>query len=92
LIERAPSDQPAECLGCAGDRCVRVKPVQAVHLRAGKPNDYPMALKEYNRMSKGMDRKREPKKKPAKTMLEKRAAEHAKRANKGFQMPERNVA
>lgn len=43
-------------------------------------------------MSKGMDRKRESKKKPAKTMLEKRAAKHAKRAGKGLQMPERNIA
>ena len=33
-------------------------------------------------MSKGMDRKKEAKRKPAKTMLEKRAAKQAKKANK----------
>jgi len=33
-------------------------------------------------MTKGMDRKRETKRKPAKTMLEKRAAKRAKKANK----------
>lgn len=38
-------------------------------------------------MSKGMDRKRETKRKPAKTMLEKRAAKRAKRANKAFTHP-----
>jgi hypothetical protein len=33
-------------------------------------------------MSKGMDRKKETRRKPAKTMLEKRIAKQAKRANK----------
>jgi hypothetical protein len=38
-------------------------------------------------MSKGMDRKKEAKKKPAKTMLEKRAIKQAKKAEKGFKYP-----
>jgi hypothetical protein len=33
-------------------------------------------------MSKGMDRKKEPRRKPAKTMLEKRVAKQAKKADK----------
>lgn len=35
-------------------------------------------------MSKGMDRKKDSKKKPAKTLLEKRAAKREKKANKPF--------
>jgi len=35
-------------------------------------------------MSKGMDRKKEGRKKPAKTLLEKRAAKKEKRASKPF--------
>jgi hypothetical protein len=35
-------------------------------------------------MGKGMDRKKEDKKKPAKSMMEKRAAKQAKRADKAF--------
>ena len=35
-------------------------------------------------MSKGMDRKKDNKKKPAKTLLEKRAAKREKRASKPF--------
>lgn len=35
-------------------------------------------------MSKGMNRKKETRKKPAKTMLEKRVAKQAKRANKAL--------
>jgi hypothetical protein len=35
-------------------------------------------------MSKGMDRKKDSKKKPAKTLLEKRAAKREKRASKPF--------
>ncbi len=35
-------------------------------------------------MSKGMDRKKEDKKKPAKTIMEKRAAKQAKRQEKSF--------
>ncbi len=35
-------------------------------------------------MSKGMDRKKDSKKKPAKTLLEKRAAKPEKKANKPF--------
>jgi hypothetical protein len=35
-------------------------------------------------MSKGMDKKKEGKKKPAKTLLEKRAAKKEKRENKPF--------
>lgn len=34
-------------------------------------------------MSKGMDRKKEERKKPAKTLKEKRAEKQAKRANRG---------
>jgi hypothetical protein len=34
-------------------------------------------------MSKGMDRKKEERRKPAKTLKEKRAEKQAKRANKG---------
>ena len=41
-----------------------------------------MSLKENDQMSKGMDRKKETKRKPAKTMLEKRVAKQAKKANK----------
>ena len=35
-------------------------------------------------MSKGMDRRKDSKKKPAKTLLEKRAAKRERRANKPF--------
>jgi hypothetical protein len=35
-------------------------------------------------MGKGMDRKKEDKKKPAKSLQEKRAAKKEKKANKGF--------
>jgi hypothetical protein len=35
-------------------------------------------------MSKGMDRKKESKKKPAKSLEEKRAAKKAKKAERGF--------
>jgi hypothetical protein len=37
-------------------------------------------------MSKGMDRKKDSKKKPAKTLEEKRAAKREKKANKGFRI------
>jgi hypothetical protein len=37
-------------------------------------------------MSKGMDRKKDTKKKPAKTLQEKRAAKKEKRENKGFRV------
>lgn len=37
-------------------------------------------------MSKGMDRKKDSKKKPAKTLLEKRAAKREKRASKPFRV------
>lgn len=37
-------------------------------------------------MSKGMDRKKDPKKKPAKTLMEKRAAKKEKKAGKPFRV------
>ena len=37
-------------------------------------------------MSKGMDRKKDSKKKPAKTLLEKRAAKRENRANRPFRV------
>jgi hypothetical protein len=37
-------------------------------------------------MSKGMDRKKDGKKKPAKTLLEKRAAKREKKASKPFRV------
>jgi hypothetical protein len=37
-------------------------------------------------MSKGMDRKKDGKKKPAKTLMEKRAAKREKRASKPFRV------
>jgi hypothetical protein len=37
-------------------------------------------------MSKGMDRKKDSKKKPAKTLLEKRAAKREKKASKPFRV------
>jgi hypothetical protein len=37
-------------------------------------------------MSKGLDRKKDSKKKPAKTLLEKRAAKREKRASKPFRV------
>jgi hypothetical protein len=37
-------------------------------------------------MSKGMDRRKDSKKKPAKTLLEKRAAKREKRASKPFRV------
>jgi hypothetical protein len=37
-------------------------------------------------MSKGMDRKKQDKKKPLKTLMEKRAAKKAKKDNKGFSL------
>jgi hypothetical protein len=36
-------------------------------------------------MSKGMDRKKDAKKKPAKSLKEKRAAKREKKQNRGFQ-------
>ncbi len=38
-------------------------------------------------MSKGMDRKKENRKKPVRTLREKRAAKKDKKAHKGFSMP-----
>jgi hypothetical protein len=40
---------------------------------------------EERTMSKGMDRKKEAKKKPAKSLQEKRAAKREKKQNRGFQ-------
>ena len=37
-------------------------------------------------MSKGMDRKKDMKKKPAKTLMEKRAAKKQKKASRSFQL------
>jgi hypothetical protein len=37
-------------------------------------------------MSKGMDRRKESRKKPTKTLEEKRAAKREKKANKGFRV------
>ncbi len=37
-------------------------------------------------MSKGMDRKKDSKKQPAKTLMEKRAAKKQKKANKPFHL------
>ena len=42
------------------------------------------ATTEDQRMSKGMDRKKEQKKKPAKTMKEKKAEKKEKKTGKGF--------
>jgi hypothetical protein len=39
-------------------------------------------------MGKGMDRKKESKKKPAKSLMEKRAAKHAKREGRSFKTVE----
>jgi hypothetical protein len=41
---------------------------------------------EETEMSKGMDRKKDAKKKPAKSLEEKRAAKREKKANKGFRI------
>jgi len=41
---------------------------------------------EERTMSKGMDRKKEGKKKPAKSLQEKRAAKREKKQNRGFQL------
>jgi hypothetical protein len=38
-------------------------------------------------MSKGMDRKKDNKKKPAKSLMEKRAAKKEKKTNRGFPGP-----
>jgi hypothetical protein len=51
------------------------------------PLRFPQHVQESLAMSKGMDRKKETKKKPAKTMLEKRALKQAKKAEKGFKYP-----
>lgn len=37
-------------------------------------------------MSKGLDRKKDARKKPAKSLLEKRAAKREKKANRGFSL------
>jgi hypothetical protein len=42
--------------------------------------------KEVN-MSKGNDSRKQNKKKPVKTLMEKRAAKRAKKENKGFSLP-----
>jgi hypothetical protein len=41
-------------------------------------------MREESCMSKGMDRKKEAKKKPAKSLEEKRAAKREKKAERGF--------
>jgi hypothetical protein len=43
-------------------------------------------MEEKTHMSKGMDRKKDTKKKPAKTLMEKRAAKKQKKASKPFQL------
>ena len=75
-------------------RCRASGPVdRVVGADAGGPSDthtsripaYPArATTEDQRMSKGMDRKKEDKKKPAKTMKEKKAEKKEKKAGKGF--------
>jgi hypothetical protein len=45
------------------------------------------AYKEKLNMSKGNDSKKQNKKKPLKTLMEKRAAKRAKKENKGFSLP-----
>jgi hypothetical protein len=49
----------------------------------GPPSIDDVRQPEERLMSKGMERKREEKKKPAKTLEEKRAAKKAKRAERG---------
>lgn len=51
-------------------------------LSVSAPHPQP-ALHEEHCMSKGMDRKKEGKKKPAKTLEEKRAAKREKKSNRG---------
>jgi hypothetical protein len=43
-------------------------------------------IKRSSAVSKGMDRKKEGKKKPAKSLQEKRAAKREKKQNRGFQI------
>jgi hypothetical protein len=59
---------------CAGAYCA-----QASGIRRAAPSS-----SEENVMSKGMDRKKETKKKPAKTMKEKRTEKNEKKTTKGF--------
>ena len=51
-------------------------------MRSTRPRR-PPAIATENAMSKGLDRKKEDKKKPAKTLKEKRAEKHAKKASRG---------
>ncbi|BCT92599.1 hypothetical protein LYSHEL_16230 [Lysobacter helvus] len=53
---------------------------------AGAPCDAPArrSTSEDTAMSKGLDKKKETKKKPTKTIKEKRAEKNEKKANKGF--------
>jgi hypothetical protein len=48
------------------------------------PTDRIFTVKRRDAVSKGMDRKKEAKKKPAKSAQEKRAAKREKKHNRGF--------
>jgi len=54
-------------------------------VRAVVVDHSPLEIQE-TYMSKGMDRKKDTKKKPAKTLMEKRAAKKQKKASKPFQL------
>ena len=77
----APSSDEAACIDFAWRR----RP--EFHCRTGCPRgrilDLPSKQAKGSPMSKGMDQKRETKKKPAKTLNEKRAAKREKRQMRG---------
>ena len=61
----------------------RCRPARG-HAYFAHPGTPARATTEDQRMSKGMDRKKEQKKKPAKTMKEKKAEKKEKKTGKGF--------
>ena len=64
------------------------KPVEARLLKVAYrgTGDTMFTLRPERTMSKGMDRKKEGKKKPAKSLQEKRAAKREKKQSRGFQL------
>lgn len=62
------------------------RPIQTGTARVRVVVDHSLLAVQETYMSKGMDRKRDMKKKPAKTLMEKRAAKKQKKASKPFQL------
>lgn len=77
--EEAAQSRPASVVAGHG-------PIQTDTARVRVVIDHSRLAVQETDMSKGMDRKRDAKKKPAKTLMEKRAAKKQKKANKPFQL------